>query len=221
MGHCRSHGGNIKTVMTTLSPTQKRNDGQSLRFRWTVDSFYRAIAADIFDEPKRLELIHGDLWEKEPVNPPHASLTRRIARLIRSLLEPNFLVLEEKPLRLATDGEPVPDVYVARGSEEDFEERHPTNDEAVLVIEVADSSADRDTGEKALLYAQAGITDYWVSVVGTRRLLVFRDPTPSGYPDPVSLTEDDVVSPLAAPEITIAVRDLVARVSSPETRSAE
>lgn len=182
------------------------------RFHWTVDTFYRAIDAGVFDEPHRLELIRGDIWEKEPVNPPHASLTRRIARLLRTLLEPGLLVIEEKPLHLSTDGEPVPDIYVATGTEDDYEYRHPTNAEARLVIEIADSSSARDRGEKAQLYAEAGISDYWVSLINSRELLVYRSPTPAGYPEPQRLTERDVIRPLTAPAVEIAVRDMLARL---------
>lgn len=190
--------------------------GRNGRFHWTVDTFYRAIGAGVFDEPKRLELVNGELWEKEPVNPPHAALTRRIFRLLRRLLEPTLLVIMEQPLHLTNDGEPHPDVYVAVGSEEDYETRHPTSEEARLVVEVADATVERDTTEKALLYARAGIPEYWVSVIPTRELRVYRGPTPDGYPEPTVLRDGDTVHPLAAPEIEIAVGELLARPTAAE-----
>jgi Uma2 family endonuclease len=178
-----------------------------------VNTFYRAIAGGVFDEPKRLELVNGELWEREPVNPPHAALTRRILRLFRNLFEPGFLVVSEQPLHLTNDGEPVPDVYVAIGSEEDYEDRHPTSEEARLVVEVADSSVERDTNEKSLVYARAGIQDYWVSLVGARQLLVYRNPSSEGYPEPLRLNEYDTIRPLSAPEVEIPVHELLSRAS--------
>lgn len=182
------------------------------RYHWTVDTFYRAISVGVFGEPNRLELIRGDIWEKEKGNPPHARVTERIARLFRALLEPRFWVLEEKPLHLAFDGEPMPDIQVVVGSPEDYEDRHPTSDDVRLVVEVADASVERDTGEKALLHAQAGILDYWVPLINQRELLVYRDPTPDGYDAPQRLTEADFINPRAAPDVVIAVRDLLPRV---------
>ena len=38
----------------------------------------------------------------------------------------------------------------------------PLAEDVLLVVEVADSSLGFDTGEKADLYAAAGIADYWV-----------------------------------------------------------
>lgn len=188
------------------------------RFRWTVATFYRAVDANVFDNPpggwdrtKRIELIKGDLWEREHPTPQHANTTARIARRLRAALEPAFRVREEKSLNFADDTEPTCDVCVVGHDAPRYVDRHPTYKDARLVVEVSDITGARDTGEKALLYAQAGIADYWVSLVNERVLLVFRDPTPDGYPEPLRLTENDTVRPLAAPDVEIAVRDLVAR----------
>lgn len=181
------------------------------RYHWTVDSFYRAINAGVFDEPKRMELVHGDLWEKEKMNPPHASVTHRIARLLRKLFDENYVVREEKPVRLATDGEPMPDLCVARGDQDAFDERHPTQDDILLLIEVADATEDKDSGEKADLYAQAGITDYWVVKIRSKVVEVYRNPKMGKYPDPKTLRAGDAVSPLFAPGVSLPVSDLLPR----------
>lgn len=183
------------------------------RFHWTVDTFYRAINAGVFDEPERLELINGEIRQRMSMNPAHAALTERIARRFRALFEPRFWVREEKPLRISFDGEPEPDILVVTGSADDYEERHPTPEVVRLLVEVADSSADYDTGEKAALYAQAGIPDYWVTLVNQRVLVIHRDPTPDGYASTIRLREGDVVTPLFAPDVTIAVADLLPRIS--------
>ena len=196
-------------VATLQRPTtQPRMLG---RYHWTVDSFYRAIDPGVFDEPKRMELVHGDLWEKEKVNPPHASLTHRIAGLLRKLFEDEYVIREKKPIRLATDGEPMPDVCIARGDEEAFEERHPNQSDVCLIIEVADASEDRDTGEKADLYAEAGITDYWVVVVNKREIQIFRNANAGAFPKPTIRKAGDTVAPLFAPNVSLAVSDFLPR----------
>ncbi len=83
-------------------------------------------------------------------------------------------------------------------------------------MEVADSSLAFDIGEKASLYAAAGITDYWVLDLAHNRLYVFRDPRPDavqrfghGYFRQSLLAPADRVSPLAAPSASILVSDLL------------
>ena len=195
--------------------------GNGGRYHWTVDAFYRAIGAGVFDDPHRLELVNGELWDREAMNPPHAATTRRIFRLLRQLLEPTFLLMEEQPFHIAEDGEPRPDVCVVTGNEEDFETRHPTAAEVRLVVEVADTSVERDLGEKALLYARAGIPDYWVRALNTRQLIVHRETTPDGYASTVRLREGDVVTPLFAPDVTIAVADLLPRIAAASNTASQ
>ena len=196
----------MSVVSTT--PVSHHSGGGSNRFHWTVDTFYRAVDAGIFDEPKRLELIYGDLREKETVNPPHAITTACIAEKLRESME-QVCIREEKPVRLSNDTEPLPDIVVATGRHTNYLRQHPIPQEIVLLIEVADTTVNYDTGEKARLYASSGIGDYWVVLINQRELLVLRDPTPEGYASQGRFTEDDSITPLATPEITIFVRDLL------------
>ena len=84
---------------------------------------------------------------------------------------------------------------------------HPTT--ADLVVEVADSSLDFDTNEKRLIYAKAGIREYWVIDVNGRRLLVYRDPQAGDYAVPQVFGLADTVTPLAAPSSAVRVADLL------------
>jgi Uma2 family endonuclease len=78
-----------------------------------------------------------------------------------------------------------------------------------LLIEVADSSINFDTNEKRLLYARAGIRDYWVVDINGRRLLVYRDPQSGDYATQLVLGATDTVWPLAAPAAVVRVADLL------------
>lgn len=49
------------------------------------------------------------------------------------------------------------------------------------------------------------MTDYWVLDVKERHLHVFREPSPEGYQSEVTITEEDSISPLQFPTITIPI----------------
>ena len=51
----------------------------------------------------------------------------------------------------------------------------------VLAIEVVDSSLEYDLGEKAGLYAVAGVPEYWVVNLIDCVLVVFREPDEGSY----------------------------------------
>ena len=190
-----------------VRPKIEKAEIDPVPYYWTVDPYYRAYNAGVFEDPKRLEFIHGRIIRKMPQNAPHASLRQRLSRRLRASMEPAFLVMEESPLRLALDGEPVPDLFVVTGTEKSYEKQHPTQAEAVLVVEVSNTTIDFDMGEKALLYSQSGISDYWVVLVNEVAIVRHRAPTPEGYQEVTRLAGIDRITPLTAPEAvwTVAV----------------
>jgi Uma2 family endonuclease len=158
-------------------------------------------------EGRRAMLIDGVILAEGPMNPPHAITLELVAEALRIAFGAGWRVRIQSPLVLGQDLDPEPDFAVlagaARGST-----GHPTT--ADLVVEVADSSLDFDTNQKRLLYARAGIRDYWVVDVNGRRLLVYRDAQGGDYVTQQALGPADVVSPLAAPTAVVRVADLLA-----------
>src|SRR5450432_2852718 len=101
---------------------------------------YHTMAAQGFVD-RRTELLRGVIVEKMSRSPLHASIVRRLFRLLSQAAGPNDLVLKEDPIT-TIDSEPEPDIAVVSGHEADFAEMHPTT--ARLVVEVAVSSLEID-----------------------------------------------------------------------------
>lgn len=113
----------------------------------------------------------------------------------------------QHPLAVDPDAEPEPDVAAVRGGPRDHLADHPR--EALLIVEVAESSLAFDQAEKARLYARAGVGDYWIVNLIDRRVEVHRNPGADGYRSVSVLTAADEVSPLAAPSSRIPVASLL------------
>jgi Uma2 family endonuclease len=103
---------------------------------------------------------------------------------------------------------------VVAGGPRDYLASHPTR--PVLVVEVSLSSLALDRGEKASLYARAGLEDYWIVNLVDRVLEVYRSPgadveAPYGwrYASALTLGHRDRVRPLSAPHAEIPVADLL------------
>ncbi len=104
---------------------------------------------------------------------------------------------------------PVPDIaWVTRRR---YQDRRPQGSDVWLIIEVADSSLEYNLGEKQLLYSQTGIKEYWVVNVRMKSVHVFRRPTKKGYRDAQAFSVTDVISPLAAPDAELSIKELFAR----------
>jgi Uma2 family endonuclease len=55
-----------------------------------------------------------------------------------------------------------------------YRERRRQADDVLLLIEVAGESLNYDRGEKASLYAEAGIQEYWVVNIADRQVEMYR-----------------------------------------------
>jgi Uma2 family endonuclease len=88
---------------------------------------------------------------------------------------------------------PEPDVSVFEPNRE-YHKRHPRGDEVLLVVEVSDTTAAFDLSRKAILYASAGVREYWVLDLVRRLLVVHRQPDGSTYRLMQLFSEGDTVS---------------------------
>ena len=197
----------------TLSPPHATGEKSSER-HWTVDEFYCAYDAGDLDHNKRWELLQGRIIEKMPPGPHHAAFSDIISQLLRDRMQPSFIVREEKSVHLAFDSELVLDITVARGVRTDYLDHHPTAQEVVLLVEIADSSVAKDLGEKAQSYAQAGMTEYWVVLVNENAIVRYRQPSPEGYQSVTRLSGADTLSPLALPEVAWTISELLGRTEA-------
>jgi Uma2 family endonuclease len=147
---------------------------------FTVDEYHEMIDAGILTDEDKVELLEGYLVLKMPKNPPHESAVRRLNVRLPRVVPPRWVVSCQGPVTFI-ESEPEPDFNLARGAESDYDRRHPGPADVGLLIEVAESSLDRDRTDKARIYARAGVPVYWVVNLVDRQVEVLTDPT---GPDP-------------------------------------
>lgn len=188
--------------MITTFPT-------SLRL-WTRHDYHRMAEAGILHPDEPVELVAGQIIRKmSPQGSPHAAAIRRCRRWFETALGAIAQVQAQLPIQLDDYSEPEPDIAIVAPDERDYSDRHPTAAEVRLVIEVSSSTLAYDCNTKAIAYAQAGIADYWVIDIEHRQLLVWRDPTPTGYGSPVVIEEQGAIAPLQFPQVSVPVVELL------------
>ncbi len=185
------------------------------RLRWT-----RAKCDAIRDSgvlTGAYELIDGEIISKMGQKPAH----RMVVVLLHDLLIAIFGRLRVQSQaaielgRAADDyNEPEPDLAVTDEPNTAYADRHPGPDDLLLVVEVADTTLEFDRVRKAELYARAGIREYWVADIVGRQLFVHRGPTDAAYAEVVVYSEDETVTPIAAPDSAIRVGDFMPPASA-------
>ncbi len=132
--------------------------------RIDVERFHRMIEAGCFGDGDRVELIDGEMRDMA------------LNLLLTLKLAGKAIVSVQGPLVLDDGTELYPDLAVLQQRDDFYRQANPTGDDALLVIEVADSSLSLDQGPKLAKYAHAGIRRYWVVDLRHRTLHDYRDP---------------------------------------------
>jgi Uma2 family endonuclease len=80
------------------------------------------------------------------------------------------------------------------------------------VIEVADTTLAEDRGEKTLLYAEAGIPEYWIVNLVDDCVEVHRNPQGGHYQSRIVYHPGDEMRPLPFPNCTLNVSSIIQAV---------
>lgn len=158
---------------------------------------------------ERTELIAGQILLMTAKGTPHVTALQLLANALRDRLGDSALIRTQDPIQLDDFSEPEPDLAIVQGTVLDYADRHPRPQDVHLVVEISDSTLRQDCEVKDKLYALAGITDYWVLDVKNRQLHVFREPSEAGYIRHTILQASTQISPLAFPEITLAIQTML------------
>lgn len=169
--------------------------------KWSVDDYHKMIATGLLDG-RSVELIDGVIIQMVPEGIAHAYCCRSTAKYLRSILGDRAEISEALPISLPNDSEAEPDIAIVKTPDTLYRDRHPQPDDIFWLIEIANTTLVNDLGVKQELYAQAGISEYWVMNLQTSELKVFRDLSANEYRSKISLTSG-TISPLAFPDLAI------------------
>ena len=162
------------TTIPTLAITESNG-----RFFWSTDKYEQLHSSGIIQD-KKVELLFGQIVPMSPLGKPHNACLDNLEYYFGDILRGKFRWWTEKPIRLADGTMPQPDFCVIKHHTNKEVRDYPTAKEVVIVIEVADSSLEKDQNLKSVVYALAGIREYWIANLVDRQLEVYTEPTDDG-----------------------------------------
>jgi Uma2 family endonuclease len=172
------------------------------RWRWTTAEVERIAAAGYFHEHDRFELLGGEIVPMSPKGRRHEEIRERLAFLITRLAPEHLFVAQEPQFNLSDDTYTVPDILV-RGAGGNTYDLRPGD--ALLVVEVADTSLAYDLKTKASLYASHGVREYWVIDAASLMTTVHRQLSVNGYAFASEIGPDAELVPEFAPELAVTL----------------
>ena len=130
-------------------------------YRFSVAQYHQLTQIGVLDQTTRTELLAGWIVDKMTHNPSHDATVDRLAELFRDRVPKPWRIRVQSAIT-TPDSEPEPDLVIAEGPADRYNQRHPGPADIQILVEVADTSLDRDRKLKAAVYARAGVSCYWI-----------------------------------------------------------
>jgi Uma2 family endonuclease len=176
------------------------------RHKLDVETLYRMADAGIFGEDDRIELIDGELIDMAPIGCDHAATVNGLTQVLIMACYGRATVSIQNPVRIDTFNEPQPDLVVLRLRADNYhKEPRGGPEDALLVVEVADTSLRFDRTVKLPLYARAGFAEVWIVDLKHRVLNAYRDSSDGEYATVQTYRAGDSIALALAPDIAITL----------------
>lgn len=176
----------------------------------TADDVLRMVEAGVLAPEERVELIEGQLVVMSPHTLPHMSCIGALTEMLVKRASDAAVVWVQLSLRLDPHNQPEPDFALLRRRADNYRRgEHPSANDALLVIEVSQTSLRYDRGLKAELYAAFGVPEYWVVDVVGRAVVVHREPGAKGYRDVTTAHDGATLRPALLPSVELNVSEIL------------
>lgn len=182
---------------------------QVLRRTFTVEEYHEMARAGILSEDDRVELLEGEIIEMAPIGPRHTACVKRLNRLLSRKVNDRALVSVQDPIHLSDCSELEPDLALLHPRPDFYIHAHPEPEDVLLVVEVAETSAEYDRERKIPAYGRAGIAEAWLVDLADEIIEVYSAPSPHGYREIRRLWRGDSLAPRALPDVELTVDDVL------------
>lgn len=160
-------------------------------------------AAGVLSENDRVELIEGEIIEMSPIGSRHAACVARLTELLGRLVTNIAIVWVQNPVQIDDYSEPVPDVTLLKRRDDFYAQANPRGADALLIVEVSDSTVRYDREVKVPLYARAGVPEVWLVNLPGDVIEIYSRPAEGAYPEPRLVGRGASLTSTTIPALTL------------------
>jgi Uma2 family endonuclease len=182
-------------------PTTQAADGLP-RWRWTVAEIEKMSADGYFHEDERFELVGGEIVPMAAKGRRHEIIRGKLAFRFTKLAPDGVFVISEPQFNLADDTYLMPDILVHPAALDTPDVRGA---DALLVVEIAETSLHYDLNTKAPIYAANGVREYWVVNTGTLATMVHKELSGQSYEFVKEIAPSVVIAPSLVPALAVSL----------------
>lgn len=149
----------------------------------TVDDYYEMARLGLIDPDARVELIEGEIIAMAPIGNPHGYVVDVLNERLSVLSHGRALVRVQGALRLSNRTELQPDLSLLKLPSDQYRRKQASASDAMLVIEVSDTTLRKDLNVKIPLYARHGVPEVWLFDLENGRAHFYRSLADGRYQD--------------------------------------
>ncbi len=181
-----------------------------IRRRFNVTEFHAmTYVAGILPEDTSTELLEGEVFLAARISPRHAACSSALNYLFFESLAKRATLNPRNPVRLDVNNELIPDLTLLPRRDRKSQPAHPGPADVLLLVEIADCDVGFAKRRKLPLYARCGIVEVWMFDLPGRCVEVYGEPLAGGYAHPLTVEPDGKLTPVAFPDITIPISEIL------------
>ncbi|SNZ06597.1 Putative restriction endonuclease [Persephonella hydrogeniphila] len=159
---------------------------ESFRYKFKVKDLEKMYEAGIFKPDEKVELINGEVIKLSPIGLKHALVVDNLVEIFSELLQlqkelkEKYSLRVQNPIYISPENLPEPDIALV---DKEFrkEKQHPKPKYIELLIEVADTTLEKDRYIKIPLYAKKKIKQVWIVDLNSNQIEVYTNPYKKEY----------------------------------------
>ncbi|EDP73250.1 Uma2 family endonuclease, partial [Hydrogenivirga sp. 128-5-R1-1] len=172
----------MPAVLEQSKKNVKPLKAERFKYKFKVKDLEKMYEAGIFKPDEKVELLNGEVVKLSPIGLKHAIVVDNLVEILGDLiredknLKETYSLRIQNPIFLSQENLPEPDVAVVDKSFRK-EKQHPKAKHVELLIEVSDTTLEKDRQLKLPIYAKYKIKQVWIVDLKENQIEIYTNPT--------------------------------------------
>lgn len=162
------------------------------------------LHAGILDEDDRVELLSGEIYHAQALEPAQVAIVMRLNHLFQRLIGDHGIISIHNPIQLDEYNEPQPHFALLRWQDDFYAEQLPTPPDILLLIEMATTRVNA----KLSRYAGADIPEIWVVNCKERKIAQYTQPDGNLYVNRKLIKRGTITATCLSPAVAVPVEHI-------------
>ncbi len=164
----------------------KSKKATSFKYKFKVKDLEKMYEAGIFKPDEKVELLNGEVFKLSPIGLKHAIVVDNLVEIFSDILRENKTLKEkyslrvQNPIFLSQENLSEPDIAIVDKSFRK-EKQHPKPKHVELLVEVSDTTLEKDRQLKLPIYAKYKIKQVWIVDLTQNQIEVYTNPYKNEY----------------------------------------